>query len=221
MNTTKTTKTKTIKITRILNTPWAAAALAVTALPLAIPSAHAATVWNVNIGSGIGAGQGSEITTSDNYVVAATENTSSSTWNAVQSTTAVTLKDSTGSTGAGVTIDISNDVDFGAQGLTVGDEIFKSWVKDGPGGAGTNSDPWTVTFGGLSTTQIYDIVVYSGWLFGPEAVPITQTAGTGLTGTFRLNSPAMGAGNPWQQALRKTRTPPMSRGTSTMRVSTG
>lgn len=44
-------------------------------------------------------------------------------------------------------------------------------------------------------------------LFGPEAVPITQTAGTGLTGTFRLNSPAMGAGNPLATGLAQDTNP--------------
>jgi hypothetical protein len=172
-----------MKRTPILNNPSAVAALVVSAL--AIPSAHAATVWNVNIGNEIGPGEGSEITTGDNYVGAATENTINSTWNAVQAVTSVTLKDSTGDNSAGVTFDLSDNVNFGNI-ATVGDEIFKSWVKDD-----NNSDPWTVTFGNLSTMQAYDIVVYSGWFWGPEAVPVNLIAGTGLSGTFFLNSPAM------------------------------
>lgn len=74
-------------------TPWGAAALAVTALTLANPSAHAATVWNVNIGD--------EITTSDNFIGAAPENTTpNSFWNSVTTgaPTNQALSDSTGAT---------------------------------------------------------------------------------------------------------------------------
>jgi hypothetical protein len=166
----------------------ASAVLAITATG----SASAATVWNVNIGGGIGSGQSYEITTLDNYVGAATENTASSTWNAVSSSTTATLADSTGSISAGVTIGITeavgSSVGFQNQAGTVGDEVFKSYIKN-------NFDPYTVTFGSLDSGSTYDLVIYSGWKFGPDAVGVSQTAGTGLVGIFVINSLDMELGN--------------------------
>jgi hypothetical protein len=159
--------------------------------------ASAATVWNVNIGNGIASGQGFDITPGDNYVGAATENTANSTWNAVNNGSATNLVDSTGAASL-VTIDLSDNASFGDNGATVGDEIFKSWVKDD-----NNSDPWTVTFGNLNTTATYGVVIYSGWTFGPESLPIVQTAGSGLAGTFILNSLDMDAGNPLATGLAR------------------
>lgn len=166
-----------MKLTRILNTPWAAAALAVTALPLAIPSAHAATVWNVNIGT--------QITTSDNFIGAAPENTVSSTWNSVTTpaTTNQALVDSTGAAST-ATFTLGGGANQMGTNATAGPEIFHTWLKhDG------NSQLVAVTFGGLNTGDTYDLIVYSDWLFSNgTAVPITQTVGTGLTGTAYVNN---------------------------------
>jgi hypothetical protein len=100
-----------MKKTRIMNTPWAASALAVAAL--AIPSAHAATVWNVNIGN--------EITPSDNFVGAAPENTPNSFWNsatpgtiAASTSYNLALNDSTNTaTSATLTLTAPADFDVG------------------------------------------------------------------------------------------------------------
>jgi hypothetical protein len=171
-------------------------------------SATAATVWNVNVGGGIEPGDAYEITTADNYLGAATENTANSVWNAIESSTTTTLADSTGSTSAGVSFTIAptngSDVQFQAQGATVGDEIFISYIKDNG-----NDDPFDVTFGNLSTAAgtSYSLVVYSGWRFGADNVPITQTAGSGLTGTFNLNSLDMEAGNPLATGLARDTDP--------------
>ena len=148
-------------------------------------SASAATVWNVNTGDNNGSGQTHEITTLDNYVGAATENTASSSWNAVSSSSTVTLADSSGSTSAGVTLSISEALDstigFGSQNATIGDEIFKSQMKD-------NSAPYTVTFGSLDSGSTYDHVIYSGWRHGRDGVGVSQTAGTGLVGIFVITA---------------------------------
>ncbi|MCF7674155.1 MAG: PEP-CTERM sorting domain-containing protein [Akkermansiaceae bacterium] len=164
-----------MKNTRILNTPWAAAALAVTAL--AIPSAHSATVWNVNIGS--------EIDTSDNFVGAAPENTVNSTWNSVGNTNLLPLVDSTGAAG---TVTVQLGVVGGTLGFTGNGgylpEIFTTWSKHT-----SNTLPVAVTFGGLSPTGTYDLIVYADWYWqGGDGVPITQTTGTGMSGTVTLNN---------------------------------
>lgn len=172
-----------MKLTRILNTPWAAAALAVTALPLAIPSAHAATVWNVNIGT--------QITTSDNFIGAAPENTVSSTWNSVTTPAPVNqaLVDSTGAASA-ATLTLGGGADqmgtytYAAFTAITGPEIFETWLKHNG-----NSLPVAVTFGGLNTGDTYDLIVYSSWVFdNGTAVPISQTVGTGMAGTAYVNN---------------------------------
>ncbi|MCH7228953.1 PEP-CTERM sorting domain-containing protein [Haloferula sp. A504] len=171
---------------------------------LTVMTAGGATVWNVNVGNTVNSTH--QITTTDNYVGAATENTANSVWNGITGSTTVTLADSTGSTSAGVTFTVTpaagSAVNFSNNSGTVGDEIFKSWIKDG-GTNGSNNDPYEVTFAGLTTAAgtTYSLVVYSGWVFGPDNVPISQTAGSGLTGTFNLNSLDMEAGNPLATGL--------------------
>lgn len=159
---------------RINLTAVAASTLALTGL-----SANAATVWNVNIGN-------EDLT---GYQGAATENTAGSTWNPVTTTASTTLADSTGDNSAGVTISMATTdvIGFSTTGETTGDQIFKSWMKDNG-----NNDPYSVTFGGLSAATTYDLVIYSGWYWGPEGVHVAQTAGTGLAGTFIINSLDMG-----------------------------
>ncbi|MDG0994338.1 MAG: PEP-CTERM sorting domain-containing protein [Akkermansiaceae bacterium] len=166
------------------------AAVAASALALTGLSANAATVWNVNVGNEVDTSH--EITTADDYVGAATENTANSTWNPISSTVSTTLADSTGDSSAGVTIGMSSGVDFGVTVQIEGDEVFKTWMKD----AG-NDESYSVTFGGLSTSPgtSYDLVIYSGWIWGPEGVHTAQSEGTGLAGTFVINSLAMGPGN--------------------------
>ena len=111
-----------------MHLPGMAAAMALASiLALTSTSARADVVWNVNIGSNIAVGQGSEITTGDNYVGAATENTTNSTWNAVNNNSVFNLLDSTGTSGT-VTFDVTDDIQFGNAGGTDGDKIFKSWI---------------------------------------------------------------------------------------------
>ena len=163
---------------------------AVAGLALAGTSASAATVWNVNFGSEDLSG----------YQGAATENpVAGSTWNAVTTAASTTLDDSSGDDSAGVTISMAHaagagdpdvaDIFFGTTSDTTGDQIFKSWVKDD-----NNQDAVSVTFGGLSGSATYDRVVYSGWRFGPEGLHVEQSAGTGLDGTFIINSLDMEGG---------------------------
>ena len=173
-----------------MHLPGVAATMALAStLALTMTSARADVVWNVNVGSSNGEGQGQEITTDDNYVGAATENTANSTWNAVQSSELTALADSTGDSSAGVTISMTPDaasssvISFGVTGQTEGDEVFKTWIKDDG-----NNAAYSTTFGGLDTSATYDLVVYSGWYWGPEGVHTAQSAGTGLAGPFVINS---------------------------------
>jgi hypothetical protein len=181
---------KTIK-TRTL---WVAAAVAVTALTLAIPSAYATTVWNINVGDS-SVSSTRQITTSDNYIGAAPENTANSTWNAISvSNNAVTTPGTVAlvtSTAASSTVTInissgSNNLNSGGNDLTTGDEVFSTWFK-----VNGNTGPMTVTFASLPTLgagQAYALVIYSDWFFPTGGnMPITQTVGTGLTGTFNFN----------------------------------
>jgi PEP-CTERM motif len=185
--TTEIQKYKTMKKTRILNTPWVAAALAVAAL--AIPSAHAATVWNVNMGG--------EISTSDNFAGAATENTvPNSFWNSITGSnlgstlvtpTVFSLNDST-NTSTTVTLTMASTTASALQVIashTTGTEIFNTWAK-----VSGNTGPFTMTIGGLNSSPgvTYDLVVYAGWgWLGADRLPLTQTVGTGMSGTVDLN----------------------------------
>ena len=139
-------------------------------------------VWNVNIGA--------QLTTSDNYLGAATENTTNSTWNSVVNPlpkTNLPLVDSTNAT-TPVTLDISAVKSgvpvtvIGTRVPTTGDEIFHSYV----GGDQVTS---TITIKGLTVGRTYDLVVYSDWHWSGAALgfPMTQTAGSGLTATVWLN----------------------------------
>jgi hypothetical protein len=153
----------------------ALAALALTDMP-----AHAApTVWNVNIGT--------EITTSDNYVGAAPENTANSTWNsfvAADLPNPKSLLDSTGASSA-VTFRVTGSPSMptvSGQAIIQGDKIFITWLK----GLSNTSD-FTCTFANLTPGDTYDLVVYADWYWGGAAIAITQTAGTGLAAPFVLN----------------------------------
>ncbi len=81
------------------------AAVALAAVALTNTPAHAGPVWNVNFTN--------QITTTENFVGAATENTANSTWNKIGGAanslpvTGMALADSTGVTTAGVTINLS------------------------------------------------------------------------------------------------------------------
>jgi hypothetical protein len=173
----------------LLNTPWAAAALAVTALTLAHPAAHAATVWNVNMA--VADSPITQITTGDNYMGAATENTAGSTWNNITtSASGIALADSTGSVSAGVTLDLS--------AVQAGDPINPYW----PGVAGTGDKIFNAYLSGSEVTSnmtinnlpagAYDLIIYSDWFWGTTvAYPVTQTLGTGLSGTAYVNTPEL------------------------------
>lgn len=159
--------------------------------------AHSATVWNINIGN-TGAAA-AIIGTGDNFIGAATENTLNSTWNNLNvphnSTQNFTSTNLVISTGAASTLDFNittaaTQFNTGDNVLAVGSaKIFRSWVK-----ADGNTLPITVTFSDLPTVgvgQSYSLVIYSDWFFGTASgvsnMPITQTVGTGLTGTFNFN----------------------------------
>ncbi|OYV04660.1 MAG: hypothetical protein CFE26_15700, partial [Verrucomicrobiales bacterium VVV1] len=107
------------------------------------------TVWNVQLASQ----SGNQITTTDNFIGAATENTANSTWNRVASLpqTGMVLKRSSGDN-TGVTLDFSGG-SIGTQNVLTGDKIFNSRV-----GGGSTS---TLTLKGLSMANSYDLVVYS------------------------------------------------------------
>jgi hypothetical protein len=172
--------------TRILNIPWAAAAVA--ALALASTPAYAApTVWNVNIGP--------KITTSDNFVGAAPENTVNSTWNHATpnnpfTSYSIPLADSTGAAST-ATLSLAGTVDINYSENypdIAGPDIFDSWSK-----TSGNATPFTMTIGGLVPGSTYDLIVYSDWHWkGNDWLPVTQTVGSGLTGTVALDQISSG-----------------------------
>ena len=174
-----------MKTTRILNTPWVAAALAVTAL--AIPSARSATVWNVNIGN--------QITPSDNFAGAAPENTvPNSFWNSVLSATP-TNQALLNSAGVATTTKLTlappagKTMNYQTSAVT-GLELFSTFMK-----TADNATPFTMMIGGLSSGPgvTYDLIVYSDWVWkGNDYFPVTQTDGSGLTGTVYLDQISTG-----------------------------
>ncbi|MCF7674158.1 MAG: tandem-95 repeat protein, partial [Akkermansiaceae bacterium] len=132
-------------------------------------------VWNVNIGS--------ELTTSDNFIGAATENTANSTWNNVGIVTNQALVDSTGAAGT-VTLTFGGGADNLGNNTITGPEIFATWLKHS-----ANTTPIAMTLGGLGPANTYDLVIYSDWYWqSGEPFPVTQTAGTGMSGTVTLNT---------------------------------
>ena len=138
------------------------------------PPPSGAVVWNVNIGN--------QITPADNYVGAVPQSTPIN-WNSITTTsyTGLALKDSSGSTAGGIELDLTSDRAVGGQSLTSGDKIFLGYF----GGAGAGS---SFTLRGLTVAKTYDILFYSDWYWKDgDSLPITQTAGTGLAGTFYLN----------------------------------
>jgi hypothetical protein len=154
-----------------------------TASAATLPEGTSTFVWNVNIGN--------EITTSDNFIGAAVENTANSFWNSV--TTAnpnnFALADSSESLGDGVSLTVNGLTQYAAFApITSGPEIFSSWIK-----SQDNSTPFTMVIGGLVASRVYDIVFYSDWFWkGNGTLPITLTAGSGLTGTAVLNQISTG-----------------------------
>ena len=90
------------------------------------------------------------------------------------------LADSTGSTTAGVTLDLTGWVK--SQGLTTGDKIFSGCLQ---GNANVNT---TLTINNLNPAGTFDLIIYSDWYWrSSDPYPVTQTVGTGLTGTFWVN----------------------------------
>jgi hypothetical protein len=138
------------------------------------PPPSGAVVWNVNIGN--------QITPADNYAGAVPQSTPIN-WNSITATsyTGLALEDSSGSTAGGIALDLTSDRAVGGQALTSGDKIFLGYF----GGAGAGS---SFTLRGLTVAKTYDILFYSDWYWKDgDSLPITQTAGTGLAGTFYLN----------------------------------
>jgi autotransporter-associated beta strand protein len=157
-----------------LNSTAASAPASDTTTPAHTPATT--TVWNVQFASS----SAYQITTAENFIGAATENTANSTWNRVASLpqTAMVLKKSDGANTA-ITLDFSGGT-IGTQNLNSGAKIFNSRV-----GGGTTS---TMTLKGLTLANSYDIVMYSDWWWkNGDSLPITQTVGSGLTGTFFLD----------------------------------
>ena len=143
------------------------------------------SVWNVNIGN--------EITTSDNFAGAAPENTvPNSFWNSViANPTGLVLADATSSNSAGVTLtltDGSQPIAYGGYAPVTGIDLFSTWLK-----SSDNATPYTMTIGGLSASKTYDLIIYSDWYWkGNETLPLTLTAGTGLSGTVSLDQISTG-----------------------------
>ncbi len=176
-------KTYTYRVTArdksfVKNATLTSAAVSVTTASSNFPP----IVWNVNIGN--------EITTSDNFKGAATENTTTnSTWNSVINPlpkTNVALVTSSG-LASPARLDISavngtNNHQMASTNLTSGPEIFRSYI----GGAGSTV---TLLLHGLPANHTYDLVIYSDWFWknGDSGYPVTQTIGTGLSGTIFSN----------------------------------
>jgi hypothetical protein len=153
-------------------------------LALTVGSADAATVWNVNVGT--------EIDSTDNFVGAAAENTVSSTWNSIASSdvTGMALDDSTGDDAAGVTLDFAT-VRAGGGAIygtyaAGGLEIFDTYA----GAGGVTVD---FTLKGLDNSATYDLIIYSDWKWGNRNYPVEQTTGSGLSGTYTINSTGPGS----------------------------
>ena len=168
----------------ITSSDWFRASAALAVLTLASTLAHAAPVWNVNIGS--------EITTSDNFAGAAPENTApNSFWNSVTTATPSNqaLSDSTGAASAAtLTLTPPGPMNFGGHAPVTGLELFSTWIK-----TADNSTPFTMTIRGLSSSKTYDLIIYSDWYWkGNETFPVTQTVGTGLSGTVTLDQISSG-----------------------------
>jgi hypothetical protein len=161
----------------VKNTTLASSAVSVTTGSSNLPP----IVWNVNIGN--------EITTGDNFKGAATENTTNSTWNSVINPlpkTNVALLTSSGLTSP-ARLDISavnggNNFGMASRDITTGPEIFRSYI----GGAGSIV---TMLLHGLPANHTYDLIIYSDWYWknGDSGYPVTQTIGTGLSGTIFTN----------------------------------
>ena len=150
---------------------------------LTIAESTVSTVWNVNIGI--------EITTEDNFIGAAFENTANSFWNSVTTAnpTGLALADSTGSSSAGVTLTLTGTTSYGNFAPVTGPEIFSTWIK-----STDNATPYTMTIGGLNSSKTYDLIVYSDWNWkGNDYLPVTQTVGSGLTGTVTLDQISTGS----------------------------
>lgn len=157
---------------------WVFKILSMLAATLAGVGSANATVWNVNIGQGTEPGGANEITTADNFVGAAIENTANSYWNPLtEAQTGLALRDSTNAS-TGVTLDW--DGTFFSQQGQPNAEIFTSY-----GGWSQNV---TMTLNNLTPGSTYDLVLYSYWGWGAGSRPITQTLGSGLSGTFFINS---------------------------------
>ena len=166
-------------------TLWILAVWTVFAVTAAFPfsSAHAAPVWNVNIGT--------ELTTSDNFIGAAPENTVNSFWNSVTTANpaAMPLAISTG-TASSATLTLTGSIGHtnGGWAAVTGPEIFTQWIKEP-----TNSIPFGMMIGGLSSSKTYALIIYSDWYWkGNATFPVSQTAGTGLTGTITLDQISTG-----------------------------
>ena len=112
-------------------------------------------------------------------------------WNSVTTATPSNqaLADSTGAASA-VTLTLTppGAMNYGDHAPVTGLELFSTWIK-----TADNSTPFTLTIRGLSPVVTYDLIVYSDWYWkGNETFPVTQTVGTGLTGTVTLDQISSG-----------------------------
>jgi hypothetical protein len=145
-------------------------------------------VWNVNFHN--------PITTTENFWGAAPENTANSTWNRIGGTdnslpvSARLLADSTGSTSAGVNIDLSAASFGGAARTNTGNQTIPGGLKIFNGFIGGDLATSNLTINGLNPAKTYDMILYSYWWWiagGDSGLPVSQTLGTGLNGRIFVN----------------------------------
>ena len=135
-------------------------------------------VWNVKFGN-LNLG---------NFAGAAIENaTPNSLWNSITTPTPSNqaLSYATGDPStATLTVTAAMPITLADYAAVSGIQLFSRWIK-----MNSNSGiPFTMTVGGLSASATYDLIVYSDWFWNDgDAFPVTQTAGTGLTGTVYLD----------------------------------
>ena len=143
-----------------------------------------------NIATGQGRTSDQNPLPADDVHGAAPENTANSTWNGVEAATNdMALKTSTGADSP-VRLTTSN-LGGGSETTYWTGEYHRLFSFYTWGGG-----PYAISFTGLNARSTYDLLVYGqhGWYDGDKGLAISQTAGTGLSGTFTLNANNNGIG---------------------------
>ena len=159
------------------------------ALLALLSAAQADTVYNVLPGQNRQPGGGSAITPANDVRGPADLITINQTWNGFSNSYLTGyLKTSTGPDTT-VTFTASGGAWESSPSAT-GSRIFDSYVY--------LSQAATASFGGLNPASTYDLYVLVGSFNGDAntKVSVTQTAGTGLTGTFHINNSGMPPADP-------------------------